>query len=64
MSKKSDKEDLKAVKAVETIVKYCDSRLYCEGCVFHDLRDDSCMIAAPMGWNAEDTIRFYKEVNE
>lgn len=70
MSKKSDKEDLKAVKAVETIMKYCDSRVGCNECVFHILdlgiTINNCMIGTkiPACWDAEDTIRFYKEANE
>lgn len=62
MSKKSDKEDLKAVKAVETILKYCNNRtLYCDGCIFYDLKENSCMIDSPWGWMVEETIKFYKE---
>lgn len=65
MSKKSDKEDLKVVKAVETILKYCNSRLYCQGCVFNDIKNDSCMIKGPsVNWEVEETIKFYEEVNE
>lgn len=66
MSKKSDKEDLKAVKAVETIMKYCDSKVGCNACVFSTI-DGGCIISGtkiPACWDAEATIRFYKEVNE
>lgn len=65
MSKKSDKEDLRAVEAVKTLQKYCSSKLYCDACVFNDIRNDRCMIKGPsVSWDVEETIRFYEEVNE
>lgn len=66
MSKESDKEDLRAIKAVEVLMKYCNSKDGCNGCVFHELENisvDNCMIGAklPINWDVEDTIKFYKE---
>lgn len=62
MSKKSDKEDLKAVKAIKTLKAYCDSRLGCDGCIFHRIKGDVCIIQmSPVNWDIDDTIKFYEE---
>ena len=65
MSKKPDKEDLRAVKALKTMKAYCESRLVCDGCIFHRIRGDVCLIQmSPVNWDIDEIIKFYEEVNE
>ena len=62
MSKKLDKEDLKAVKAIKTLKAYCNSRLVCDGCIFHRIKGDVCMIQmSPVNWDIDDAIQFNEE---
>lgn len=62
MSKGLDKEDLKAVKAIKTLKAYCNSRLVCDGCIFHRIKGDVCMIQmSPVNWDIDDAIQFNEE---
>ena len=62
MSKGLDKEDLKAVKAIKTLKAYCNSRLICDGCIFHRIKGDVCMIQmSPVNWDIEEAIQFHEE---
>lgn len=62
MSKKLDKEDLKAVKAIKTLKAYCNSRLVCDGCIFHRIKGDVCMIQmSPVNWDIDNAIQFNEE---